>query len=191
MACELGADALGFVFHKPSPRYIEPAKAASIIAKIPRLVTTVGVFVDLPAEEIREIAATAGLDRAQLSGQESPEYCHALGVSWIKGFRLAAKEDLDEISNYGKDTDILLDSYVKGIPGGTGKKINWEWAALARSHGRIILAGGLEPDNVADAVKVASPHAVDVSSGVESEPGIKDHDKIKRFVAAVRGAHSK
>jgi phosphoribosylanthranilate isomerase len=189
-ACELGADALGFVFHKPSPRYIEPEKAASIIGKIPRLVTTVGVFVDLSTTELRQVAATAGLDRAQLSGEESPEYCRALGVSWIKGFRLSSQEDLGGISQYGTGNDILLDSYVKGVAGGTGKRFNWEWAALARSHGRVILAGGMGADNVAQAIDAASPYAVDVSSGVECEPGVKDHDKIKRFVAAVHSSDS-
>lgn len=187
VAAELGADALGFVFHKPSPRYIEPEKAASIIGKIPRLVTTVGVFVDLPAGQLREIVATAGLDRAQLSGAESPEYCRALDVSWIKGFRLATEEDLGQISAYGTGVDILLDSFVKGVPGGTGKKFNWEWAATARSHGRVILAGGLGPDNVAMAIRTAAPYAVDVSSGVEREPGIKDHEQIRKFMAAVHG----
>ncbi len=188
VAAELGADALGFVFHKPSPRYIEPEKAAGIIGKISRLVTTVGVFVDLPTGQLREIVATAGLDRAQLSGAESPEYCRTLGVNWIKGFRLATEEDLGQISAYGTDADILLDSYVKGVPGGTGKKFNWEWAAAARSHGRVILAGGLGPDNVAMAIRAAAPYAVDVSSGVEREPGIKDHQKIRKFMAAVHGA---
>ncbi len=187
-ACELGVDALGFVFHKPSPRYLDPEKAAGIISKIPRLVTTVGVFVDLPPEELRQIVSTAGLDRAQLSGDESPQYCRALGVSWIKGFRLAVREDLGKIPAYAAGGDFLLDSYVKGVPGGTGRKFNWEWAALARSHGRVILAGGLGPDNVAGAIRTAAPYAVDVSSAVEREPGIKDHEKIKRFVAAVRGA---
>ena len=189
-ACELGVDALGFVFHKPSPRYVKPETAAKIISKISRLVTTVGVFVDLPPEQLRQVAATANLDRAQLSGKESPQYCHALGVSWIKGFRLSAQEDLDGIAEYGTGNDILLDSYVKGVPGGTGKIFNWEWADLARSHGRVILAGGLGPENVAQAIDAAAPFGVDVSSGVESEPGIKDHDKIKRFVAAVRGSGS-
>ncbi|MBW7995215.1 MAG: phosphoribosylanthranilate isomerase [Candidatus Glassbacteria bacterium] len=185
-ASELGADALGFVFHKPSPRYLEPEKAAGIIRKIPRLVTTVGVFVDLPADEVRRVAATAGLDRAQLSGDETPEYCRRLGLSWIKAFRLAAEGDLKKITEYETGGDILLDSYVKGVPGGTGEKFNWEWAAMARSHGRVILAGGLEPSNVAEAIRTAAPYAVDVSSGVESAPGIKDHRKLEDFFAAVR-----
>ena len=188
-ACELGADALGFVFHKPSPRYIEPEKAAEIIADIPRFVTTVGVLVDLKAEDVRRIAATATLDRVQLCGEESPEYCGSLGVSWIKAIRVAAREDIDLISKYTSGGDFLLDTFVKGIAGGTGKIFNWEWAAAARSHGRVILAGGLGPDNVADAIRTAKPHAVDVSSGVEREPGVKDHDKLKAFFAAVDGAN--
>ena len=188
-ACRLGADALGFVFHKPSPRYIEPEKAAEIISNVPRLVTTVGVFVDLPAEEVRDIAVTTGLDRAQLSGQESPEYCRGLGVNWIKGFRLSSKNDLKKISEYETGGDILLDSYVKGVPGGTGESFNWEWAAMARTHGRVILAGGLRAGNVAAAIRTASPYAVDVSSGVESAPGIKDHKKLAAFFKAVNSAN--
>lgn len=187
-ACELGADALGFVFHKPSPRYIEPEEAAEIIGEIPRLVTTVGVFVDLPQEDIRKIVVTAGIDRAQLSGEESPEYCRSLGVSWIKTFRIAEENDISRITEYTSGGDFLLDSYVKGVPGGTGKSFNWEWAAAARSHGRVILAGGLAPENVAEAIRTASPYAVDVSSGVECKPGIKDHDKLRAFFAAARNA---
>jgi len=188
VACELGADALGFVFHKPSPRYVEPEKAAEIIAQIPRLVTTVGVLVDLPAGRVREIVRTAGLDRAQLSGDESPEYCQSLGVPWIKGFRVAARSDLDRIAQYVDEGDFLLDSFVKGIAGGTGKKFNWEWAGQARTHGRLILAGGLSADNVAEAIRTVKPYAVDVSSGVEREPGIKDHAKLEAFFGAVAAA---
>ena len=187
-ACRLGADALGFVFHKTSPRYIAPEKAAEIIRNVPGLVTTVGVFVDLPARELDHIAKITGLDRAQLSGQESPEYCRNLGVNWIKGFRLSSKSDLKKISEYETGGDILLDSYVKGVPGGTGETFNWEWAAMASTHGRVILAGGLNAGNVAEAIRTASPYAVDVSSGVESAPGIKDHAKLAAFFESVRNA---
>lgn len=184
-AVELGADALGFVFHKPSPRFIEPEKAGEIISGIPRLVTTVGVFVDYPAGELRRIVAAIGLDRAQLSGDETPDYCRNLGNSYIKAFRLSSAADLEKIREYDTGGDILLDSYVKGVPGGTGATFDWEWAAMARSHGRVILAGGLKPENVGEAIRVAAPYAVDVSSGVESAPGVKDYGKLQEFFKAV------
>ena len=185
-ASELGADALGFVFHPPSPRYIEPERAANIIAGLPSFITVVGVFADLPREEVRKIAAVAGLDRVQLSGEETPEYCRALGLRWIKAFRLAGREDLERIPAYGRGREFLLDSHVKGVPGGTGKKFDWQWAAEARRYGRVILAGGLDPDNVAQAIRTAAPFGVDVSSGVESAPGIKDRGLLAAFIRAAR-----
>ena len=187
-AVELGADALGFVFHKPSPRYVDPGDAGAIIAKISRLVTTVGVFVDLPAGEVRRISEVAGLDRAQLSGAERPDYCRDLGMSYIKAFRLKSVDDIEQIREYDTSGDKLLDSYKKGVPGGTGETFNWEWASVARTHGRVVLAGGLRPENVAEAIRTAGPFAVDVSSGVESAPGIKDHAKLAAFFEAVREA---
>ena len=185
-AAELGADAVGFVFHRPSPRYIEPAAAAEITARLPGFVTTVGVFVDLEQEKLRRIAGEVHLDRVQLSGCESPEYCNSLGLRWIKGFRLKAREDLDLLAGYGSGRDFLLDSYVEGVPGGTGQRFNWEWAKEAGRFGRIILAGGLAPDNVARAIKTAAPAGVDVSSGIEKSPGIKDQAKMAAFIEAVR-----
>jgi len=185
-AAELGADAVGFVFHRPSPRYIEPATAAEITARLPGFVTTVGVFVDLEQEELRRIAGEAHLDRVQLSGCESPEYCSSLGLRWIKGFRLKAREDLDLIARYGRGRDFLLDSYVQGLPGGTGQTFNWEWAKEAGRYGRIILAGGLDPDNVAQAIRTAMPAGVDVSSGIEKSPGTKDQAKMAAFIKAVQ-----
>jgi phosphoribosylanthranilate isomerase len=185
-ATKLGADAVGFVFHRPSPRYIEPAAAAAIIDKLPGFVTTVGVFFDLEQEEVRRIASEAHLDRVQLCGSESPEYCSSLGLRWIKGFRLKTREDLELLASYGSGRDFLLDSYVSGVPGGTGERFNWEWAKEAGRYGRIILAGGLDPDNVAQAIRTAMPAGVDVSSGIEKSPGIKDQAKMAAFVEAVR-----
>ena len=185
LAAELGADAVGFVFHRPSPRYIEPAAAAAITAGLPGYVTTVGVFVDLEQEQVRRIASEAHLDRVQLSGSEPPGYCSSLGLRWIKGFRLKTRDDLGLLARYGSGRDFLLDSYVEGVPGGTGQKFNWEWAREAGRHGRIILAGGLAADNVARAIETAMPAAVDVSSGVEKSPGIKDRAKMAAFIRAV------
>ena len=187
-AAELGADALGFVFYPRSPRYLAPEAAANIIAGLPSFVTTVGVFADSPLEEVRRVAALAGLDRVQLSGEESPEYCRSLGLRWIKAFRLAGRDDLNKIPAYGECPDILLDSYVKGVAGGSGAKFDWSWAAEAGKYGRVILAGGLDPDNVALAIRTAGPFGVDVSSGVESAPGIKNPERMARFIRAAHGA---
>jgi phosphoribosylanthranilate isomerase len=185
-AAELGVDAIGFVFHLPSPRYIEPAAAAAIIDKLPGFLTTVGVFVDLEQEQVRRIASEAHLDRLQLCGSESPEYCSSLGLRWIKAFRLKTREDIKLLAPYGSGRDFLLDSYLEGVPGGTGETFNWEWAKEAGKYGRIILAGGLTPDNVARAIRAAMPAGVDVSSGVEKSPGVKDQAKMAAFVETVR-----
>ncbi|MEA1996138.1 MAG: phosphoribosylanthranilate isomerase, partial [Gemmatimonadota bacterium] len=144
-AARLGADALGFIFHRPSPRYLEPEKAAAIIENLPAFVTTVGVVVDLACEEVRRIADLSGVDRVQLSGSESPDCCRSLGLKWIKGIRVKGPEDLEALYSYGQGRCFLLDSFVKGAHGGTGKAFNWELAAGAGRFGRIILAGGLTP----------------------------------------------
>jgi phosphoribosylanthranilate isomerase len=187
-AADLGVDALGFVFHPPSPRYIEPERAGEIIRRLPPFVTTVGVFVDREAVGVRETAALAGLDAAQLHGSETPEYCRGLGIRWIKGFRLRSAEDLARLAPYGPDADLLLDSYAKDLSGGTGHTFDWEWAVKAGQYGRIILAGGLSPENVAGAVRQVRPSGVDVSSRVETAPGIKDLARMAAFVQAVREA---
>ncbi|HUU30227.1 MAG TPA: phosphoribosylanthranilate isomerase [archaeon] len=185
-AARLGAHAVGFVFHPPSPRYIEPASAAAIVKKLPAFLTTVGVFVDLDQETVRCTAALSGVDVVQLHGSESPEYCQGLGLKWIKSFRIGSPEDLKLLAPYGADRDFLLDSSIEGLPGGTGRTFNWEWAAGAGRYGRIILAGGLTPENVARAVALVNPVGVDVSSMVEKAPGIKDVDKMAAFINAVR-----
>ncbi len=120
------------------------------------------------------------------SGSESPEYCLSLGLKWIKAISLKGPNDLDLLASYGPDRDFLLDSHVEGSHGGTGRAFNWEWAAEAGKYGRIILAGGLTAENVVEAVRLVNPVGVDVSSGVEKAPGIKDHCKMAAFVQAVR-----
>ncbi|MEA2063516.1 MAG: phosphoribosylanthranilate isomerase [Gemmatimonadota bacterium] len=186
-AVEAGADAVGFVFHRPSPRYIAPEKAAEIATRLPAFITSVGVFVDLEAAQIRQIAASVGLGAVQLSGSETPEYCRSLELRWIKALRIGAQTDLDQISLYGPEAAILLDSHVEGVHGGTGKTFNWHWAAKSQEeHGRIILAGGLGPHNVAEAIAQVRPYAVDASSLLETAPGIKDNEKIAAFVKAIK-----
>ena len=187
LAAELGAHALGFIFHKKSPRYVTPEKALSIIDQLPALVLTVGVFVDENPEAVREIAARAGLDWLQLHGNESPEYCRALDRRVIKAFRIKNEDSLADLARYqGACQAFLLDTYKKGQIGGTGETFDWHLARQATKYGPIILAGGLTPENVAAAVKIAQPAAVDVASGVEAAPGKKDPEKLRAFIAAMK-----
>jgi phosphoribosylanthranilate isomerase len=187
LAAELGAHALGFIFYKKSPRYVAPDKARHIIGQLPPFVATVGVFVDENAGAVREIASLAGLDWLQLHGSESPDYCRSLGRRVIKGFRVKGDEIYAQISAYqGAAQAFLLDTYKPGTPGGTGETFDWEVARQVNKCGPIILAGGLTPDNVAQAINIAQPAAVDVASGVEKESGKKDPERLRAFLAAVR-----
>jgi phosphoribosylanthranilate isomerase len=187
LAAELGADALGFIFYPPSPRKIAPEEADAIIGQLPPFVSTVGVFVDEDADLVREAAARLGLDWVQLHGQESPEYCRTLGRRVIKGFRIQDENSLPGLAAYrGAAQALLLDTYKKGQTGGTGETFDWRLANEARPYGSIILAGGLTPYNVAQAIATAQPRAVDVASGVEVAPGKKDPEKLRKFFAAIR-----
>ena len=187
-AAESGADALGFVFHEPSPRCIALNAAVGIAQKIPLHIVKVGVFVDAPEETVLRAIAGCGLNLLQFHGNESPQYCLEFGLMSMKAFRIKDAASLQHLSDYPTDA-WLLDSYVADKPGGTGQKFNWELAREAQSLGRpIFLAGGLTPENVADAVRLVQPYAVDVSSGVEISPGKKDHDKVKAFISAAKSA---
>ena len=185
-AIDAGADALGFVFYLKSPRCITPGKAASIIRNLPVLPTTVGVFVDEPHEQIQKIADETAIDVIQLHGNESPESCR-LSRRVIKGIRVKSLESLEPLKNYQDIVSaFLLDTYAPHILGGTGQTFNWDIAIEAKAFGRVILAGGLTAENIAEAIKRVKPYAVDVSSGVELEKGLKDHQKMKLFVERVR-----
>lgn len=189
LAAELGAHALGFIFYPKSPRYVDPGEARRIIKQLPPLVITVGVFVDEEAAKVRDIAAQAGLDWVQLHGRESPDYCRTLGRRVIKGFRVQGEEIFPQLMAYqGAVQAFLLDAYKPGTPGGTGETFDWELARKAEKYGPIILAGGLTPENVAEAIRLAQPAAVDVASGVEARPGVKDPEKLRNFLAAVKDA---
>lgn len=187
-AIAAGADALGFVFYERSPRYIVPPMAAEIIHQLPPFVARVGLFVDAPAETVQQIATACHLDTLQFHGAETPDYCRALALPTYKAFRVRDRSILQQLPAY--DTSAwLLDAYVAGQPGGTGERFDWSLAAEAKSLGKpIILAGGLTPENVAEAIRQTQPYAVDVSSGVESAPGQKDPGKIAAFMAAVTQA---
>ena len=181
-AVEYGADALGFVFAK-SPRQITKEQARDIIAELPPFVSPVGVFVDEMADMIKEICDFCGIQTVQLHGNEQPSYLKELeGYKLIKAFRVKEEDDLKQLANY-KPHAFLLDSYVKGVMGGTGVSFNWEIARQAHKYGTIILSGGLTPKNVKEAIQMVKPYAVDVSSGVESSPGKKDKSLLKRFIA--------
>ena len=185
-AAELGADAVGFVF-APSPRQISPDKAREIIMALPPLVQTVGVFVDEDAEKVASTAAFCHLDLLQFHGNESPAYCRRFAQRVIKAMRVRNKGHLEGCSEYSSVVDaLLLDTYLPGRSGGTGLTFDWNLALEAKRYGRIILAGGLNPDNVAAAISAVRPYAVDASSGLEQKPGVKDHDKMARFIQTVR-----
>jgi phosphoribosylanthranilate isomerase len=186
-AAEYGADALGFNFYKKSPRYIEPEKAAEIIYQLPPLVLPVGVFVNEHEKRVREIQSLTGIQVLQFHGDESPEFCERFESRVIKAFQVKDKESFHSLAHY-KVGAFLLDSYKDGLKGGTGVTFNWHLAVVAKSFGRIILAGGLNPDNVVEAAKLVQPYAVDVAGGVEKEKGIKDHTKLKKFIVEVRRA---
>jgi len=187
MAVELGADALGFIF-APSPRKVAPEKARHIIKGLPPFVQTVGVFVDESLNRIRDIVDFCGLEMIQLHGDESPEFCAALMPHAIKGFRLNNTSSLASIGNYRrKIRAVLLDTYQKGIQGGTGMTFDWNLAIAAREFGiPVILSGGLNPSNVQRALADVQPYAVDVNSGIEESPGVKSPLLMKELMEKIR-----
>ena len=187
-AAQAGANALGFMFYEPSPRFVSPATAATIAAQVSPYVMRVGVFVNPSEELVIEAITQCGLTLLQFHGDEPSDFCTQFGLMSMKAFRIKNTESLDLLPTYKTDA-FLLDSYVAGKQGGTGEKFNWDLAIEAKKFNRpIFLAGGLTPENVADAVRAVQPFGVDVSSGVETSPGRKDHEKVRAFVQAVREA---
>jgi phosphoribosylanthranilate isomerase len=189
-AVAFGADWLGFNFYPGSPRCIAPARAAAIIRKLPRRVRSIGVFRDEPRARIASVVRQAGLAGVQLHGRESARTIAALARRFPvwKAVRVRGAFRTASLEKYRAAEAILLDAFRPGVPGGTGRTFDWTVAARARQHARIILAGGLTPENVGDAVRTARPFAVDVASGVELRAGKKDARKMRRFIAAVRAA---
>jgi phosphoribosylanthranilate isomerase len=188
LAVEAGADALGFVFFHESPRHIFPEQAAAIIRHLPPFVQTVGLFVDEALETVNKTAGLCGLDIIQLHGKETPEYCEAVRRRVIKAFRVKDITCLEPMNTY-QASAFLLDAWSPTAHGGTGRTFNWEIAACAAQVSRIILAGGLTPDNVAEAILQVRPYGVDVSSGVESSPGKKDSRKLTEFISNAKSIH--
>jgi phosphoribosylanthranilate isomerase len=183
-----GAHAIGLVFYPPSPRCVTPAQAAAIIRALPPFVTTVGLFVDTPEQEVRAVLARAPVELLQFHGAEPPDYCRQFGLPYMKAVRVRQGVDLLQYaSDYSDAKALLLDAYVDGTHGGTGR--TFDWNLIPRELPLpIVLSGGLDPGNVADAVRRVRPWAVDVSSGVEAAKGIKDAAKIAAFITGVRNA---
>jgi phosphoribosylanthranilate isomerase len=183
-AAEQGADALGFIFAKSSTRYIDPDAAGCIIRSLPPFVTPVGVFVDEPRELILRAIAISGIRAVQLQGDESPAETEGYVVPVIKAFHVGPGFDPAILRSY-LTAGHLLEAYVPGKHGGTGTTFDWTIAVSAKEYGRIILSGGIRPENVAEAVRTVKPYGIDLCSGVEASPGVKDHEKIRRLFAAL------
>ncbi len=184
-----GADALGFVMYRKSPRFVEPAMARAIVAGLPPFVLPVGVFVNEEAERVRVLMDECGLALAQLHGDESAQYCQNLGRPALKAIRLKDRGDFLALAEFHGRANVrgfLIDAFSDHAYGGTGQTVDWTLAQEAARSAPIILAGGLNPGNVAQAVQMVRPYGVDVSSGVEQRSGKKDPDKVKAFIQAAR-----
>ena len=195
-AVALGVDALGFIFAEKSPRYVALDHAAALIGNLPPFIARVGVFVDSDLGLVKDGVAAAGLTQVQLHGSESADYCREL-KSWnrsltvCKAFRVGKGAGEPDLPSYSGAVDCLLfDTYVQGLEGGTGQTFDWGSLAQLKVDLPVILAGGLTPDNVGDAIKKTTPYAVDVNSGVEDSPGVKNHEMLARLVANVRRAEA-
>ncbi|MEW5801544.1 MAG: phosphoribosylanthranilate isomerase [bacterium] len=187
-AAELGADAVGFIFAE-SPRKVTPEAARQIIELLPPWVSRVGVFVDEDIRLVREILDYCSLDYLQFHGHETPEYCRKFPRRGIKAFRIQKESDLASLADYSLPV-YLLDTFTVDRMGGTGQTFDWRLAISAKRYGRIILSGGLNPVNVAQAIQFVRPWGVDASSGLEICPGQKDHSKLSSFFNAVSSASS-
>jgi len=186
LACaRLGADAIGLVFYAQSPRAVNITTAKQIIDSLPAFVTTVGLFVNPSEQDVKSVLNAVPLDCLQFHGDEEAQFCNQFGRPYIKAIRMQADLDLKKrLDQYPDAQAFLLDSYVQGVPGGTGETFDWT-RVPAFAADKIILAGGLQPENVAMAIRVARPYAVDVSGGVEKVKGVKDPDKIRKFINEV------
>jgi phosphoribosylanthranilate isomerase len=187
-AARSGAHAVGMVFYRPSPRYVAPSLACEIVHALPPFVTAVGLFVDAGAQEVRETIAVAPLGLLQFHGTETPAFSRQFGLPYMKAVRVRAGMDLLQYAcNYHDAKALLLDAFVEGTHGGTGRSFDWSLIPRALPL-PIVLSGGLDAGNVIGAIQQVRPWAVDVSSGVETAPGIKDAAKIAAFMSGVRDA---
>ncbi|OGP13491.1 MAG: hypothetical protein A3I75_03365 [Deltaproteobacteria bacterium RIFCSPLOWO2_02_FULL_50_16] len=184
-AIEFGADAIGFNFFKKSPRYIAPEKVKELLDNVPASVWKVGVFVNEDDKLVRGISQELSLDFLQFHGDETPYYCQQFAAPYWKVFRLRDEKSLLLMQHYHCEY-FLIDTYDPVSYGGTGRVGRWDLARKAKSIGKIILAGGLHPDNIEEAIKQVHPDGVDVTTGIESEPGKKDHHKMEQFIVRVK-----
>ena len=184
-AVKCGADALGFNFFEGSSRFITPEKATDIIRRLPENISKIGVFVDADRKHIHDVIAMAKLSAVQLHGNEGPDDLIDYEVSAIKVFRVKKDFDVEVMHNYVVEA-FLLDAYQKGAYGGIGQTFDWQLAVKAKEYGRIILSGGLTPENIEAAVRYVQPYGVDVSSGVEARAGKKDPKKVLDFIARAK-----
>lgn len=186
-AAMAGVDAIGLVFHAKSSRLVSVAQAAEIVAALPPFVTTVGLFVNADAAAVKHVLAAVPLDLLQFHGDETPAYCAGFGCPWLKALRM--KPDIDlaaALQAYSAARGILLDAWHADQYGGTGQTFDWSRLGPLQSRTRIVLAGGLHPGNVAEAIRSVRPWAVDVSTGVESAPGLKSAELIGQFISEVQ-----
>lgn len=186
-AAEAGADAIGLVFHPDSSRAVSVETAAAICEALPPFVTVVGLFVDAAPARIREVLAGCPLDLLQFHGEEAPEDCRGYGRRYLKALRVRPGVDVAAAARRYAPGSLLVDAHVPGQAGGTGTAFDWDLLP-AEEAGDLVLAGGLDPDNVGEAVRRVRPGAVDVSSGVESAPGIKSAERMEAFIQGVRDA---
>lgn len=188
VAAHCGAHAIGLVFHKPSPRYVAPARAKEIAHALPPFVTSVGLFVDADADTVRAVMSETQINLLQFHGDETPQYCRQFGAPYLKALRVRPGADLLQYAHdYGDAQGLLLDAYVEGVPGGTGT--TFDWSLIPQNLPLpVVLSGGLTPENVTAAIRAVRPWAVDVSSGVEASKGVKDAAKIAAFISGVRNA---
>lgn len=189
-AATLGADALGVVFYPPSPRAVDPGQAAAIVAALPPFVTSVALFVNPDENAVETVLKQVPVDLLQFHGDESPDFCSRFGRPYIKVVRMREGVDLAvEAERYGDARGLLLDTYQAGVPGGTGQAFDWQRVPKDLNK-PIILAGGLTPGSVGEAIKQVRPYAVDVSGGVEAGKGVKDAAKMAAFIGEVRRVES-
>jgi phosphoribosylanthranilate isomerase len=187
VAVEAGADMIGLIFYPPSPRYVTPAQAHRIVAHLPPACAAVGVFVNASLDTVTQIARTSGVHMVQLHGVESPEMCQQLPWRVIKSFRFTAHVQPEMMQQYSVEA-LLIEGFHPDVYGGGGVQADWQLVASLHRYGRIILAGGLTPENVRDAIRIVRPYAVDVCGGVEATPGTKDWDQVRAFIRNAKRA---
>lgn len=189
-AVDAGADALGFVLYDPSPRSVTAEQASKLLKEVPAFVSTVALFVNESAEEIQRVLALCPFDLLQFHGDESPEFCRQFNRPYMKAIRVRSEDDIHHaITQFADAKALLLDAYVENLPGGTGQA--FDWRLIPKISIPWVLAGGLNTNNVADAINQVAPYAVDVSGGVEASKGIKDTQKIQEFISEVRNVERK